>query len=496
MTKTTTVRSSAAGATSAINGVQRRTKLVDEIHAFVDTQRMRRKYTPGWFEDVESKLHEKVMELERELTSEIMAGHDVDAGAIEIEGTAHRRVLRAAQTYVTKAGPVVVERWIYRDRDDGEAKSVSPMERRLGIVGEFWTPEAAKTALWVVAQMTPQKAEELFVRVGGMTPSKSSLDRLPKFVSKQWEQDREQHEAALRDAFVVPDGAVTVAVSLDGVLAPIDGGNSPTEVRNAAANQGRVSKGPAGYREVGCATLSFCDANGEMLGAIRMARTPERSKRTLKASLAQELLAVLRQNPKLTVVKVADGVDDNWTFLSRELPLGEEVLDFFHASEHLHEAVAAAYGDGTRDTRHRFEQLRDSLRDDDDGVDRVIRAIDYLRKRFPRRDKIRQCAGYFRKHRARMNYAALAKRNLPIGSGVVEAACKTLVAQRLKLSGMRWGHGAQAILTARGWDQSDRFNEAWALLAAHHYVEVHVLANVIPFMPPKPAKLHRSKRAG
>jgi len=74
MTKTTTERSSAAGATSAINGVQRRTKLVDEIHAFVHAQRMRRNYMPGWFEDVESKLHEKVMELERELTSEIMAG--------------------------------------------------------------------------------------------------------------------------------------------------------------------------------------------------------------------------------------------------------------------------------------------------------------------------------------------------------------------------------------------------------------------------------------
>ena len=61
-----------------------------------------------------------------------------------------------------------------------------------------------------------------------------------------------------------------------------------------------------------------------------------------------------------------------------------------------------------------------------------------------------------------MNYAALVKRGLPIGSGVVEAACKTLVAQRLKLSGMRWGRGAQAILTTRGWDQSERFDEAWA----------------------------------
>ena len=279
-------------------------------------------------------------------------------------------------------------------------------------------------------------------------------------------------------------------------MAPIDGGNSPVDVRNATAREGRVSQGPAGYREVGCATVSFCDGNGELLGAIRMARPPEKNKRTLKASLAAEVLAVLRKQPKLALVKVADGVDDNWTFLSGELPAGDEVLDFFHASEHLHAAVAAAYGDGTRDTRHRFEELRDALRDDDNGVDRVIRAVDYLRKRFPHRDTIRQCAAYFRKHRGRMNYAALVKKGLPIGSGVVEAACKTLVAQRLKLSGMRWGRGAQAILTARGWDQSERFDEAWALLAAKHHVEVHILANVIPFSPPKAAKARRAKPAG
>lgn len=56
---------------------------------------------------------------------------------------------------------------------------------------------------------------------------------------------------------------------------------------------------------------------------------------------------------------------------------------------------------------------------------------------------------------------------------------RTLVAQRLKLGGMRWGtYGAQAILTMRGWDQSDRFDQAWALVAATYHREVHVLANV------------------
>ena len=473
-----------------------RAKQIDALLAFVDTARMRRKYTAGWFEDLETELHRRVMELERELTGEIMVAHDVDAGAVEIAGTTHRRVLRASQTYMTQAGPVSVERWLYRDRGDDATPSVSPMERRLGIVGDFWTPKAAKTALWVVAQMTPQKAEELFARTGGMAPSKSSLDRLPKLVSDDWERARDAHEAALRDALVVPDGTVSVAVSLDGVLAPIDGGTSPVEVRNAAARAGFTSKGPAGYREVGCATLSFCDAKGELLGAIRMARTPEPKKRTLKASLAAELLAALQRRPDLKVVKVADGVDDNWTFLSEQLPDGDEALDFFHASEHLHAAIAAAYGDGTRETRHRFEELRDALRDEHDGVERVIRALDYLRKKHPRRDVLRRCAAYFRKHRHRMRYAALVERGLPIGSGVVEAACKTLVAQRLKLSGMRWGRGAQAILTARGWDQSDRFDEAWALLAAEHHVEIHVLANVIPFAPPAKPKRPRAKRAG
>lgn len=457
---------------------------------------MRKTFTPGWFGEMETELRRLMLELERDLTTEVMAAHDIDAAAVEIAGIVHRRVLRAEQTYMTAAGPVTVERWLYRDREDDTARSISPMERRLGIIGDFWTENAAHQALWVVTQMTPQKAAEAFERLGHMAPSKSSLDRLPKLVSERWEADREAHEAALRDGLVVPAETAAVAVSLDGVLAPIDGGNRPVDVRNAAATEGWQSQGPAGYREVGCATISFCDSKGELLGAIRMARAPEPGKRTLKASLAAELCAVLRQRPDLKLVKVADGVTDNWTFLSDELPSGEEALDFFHASEHLHAAVAAAYGDGTQETRHRFEQLRDTLRDEAGGVKRVIRALDYLRKRFPRRDAIRQCAAYFRRHRKRMDYAGLHQRGLPIGSGMVEAACKTLVAQRLKLSGMRWGRGAQAILTARGWDQSERFDEAWALLAAHYQVEVHVLANVIPARPPSSEKLRRSKRAG
>jgi hypothetical protein len=65
-----------------------------------------------------------------------------------------------------------------------------------------------------------------------------------------------------------------------------------------------------------------------------------------------------------------------------------------------------AYGPSTRKARHRFEELRDCLRDEKGGVERVIRALDYLRKQSPHRADIRLCAAYFRKHRHRMKYVS------------------------------------------------------------------------------------------
>jgi hypothetical protein len=287
----------------------------------------------------------------------------------------------------------------------------------------------------------------------------------------------------LREAIVVPDGACSVAVSIDGVLAPVDGGASPTQVRSTAASEGRMSKGPAGYRELGCATLAFCDDKGDLISAIRFGRGPEPKKLTLKDTLRKDLAHVLAKHADLKVVKITDAGGDNWEYTAT-LPPGPEILDFFHATEHLAAAIAAVHGDGTLATRHKFEFLRERLLTEDRGVEAVIDALAYLKRTNPRLAKVKKVLTYFRKNKHRMRYAQWKREGFMIGSGVVEAACKTLVAQRLKLSGMRWGtHGAQAILTMRGWDQSERFDEAWALVAATYHREVHVLANVVDITP-------------
>jgi hypothetical protein len=469
-------------------------RVLDGIRKFLQDHAMQGKIGARDFNDFEKTLHERMLQAEREIVAEVMAASDVDADALEIDGRVHRRVLRSQQTYMTACGEVEVERWLYKDRSDPTAHALAALDLRLGIVEGFWTQRAAQQASWVVTQLTPKSAEELFARVGNMDPSKSSLDRLPKAIGARWEADRERYERTLRDAIVIPEGTRTVAVSIDGVLAPIDGGNHPTDVREKAASEGRLCKGPIGYREVGCASLAFCDEKGDLISAIRFGRGPEAKKATLKESLAKDLVHVLSLRPDLPIAKITDAGGDNWEYLAT-LPAGPEILDFFHATEHLADAIAAVHGDGTLTTRHKFEYYRDRLLNEDNGAETVIQALAYLRRKHPSVRRVAQVLSYFRKNKKRMRYAEWKRQGFMIGSGVVEAACKTLVAQRMKLSGMRWGtHGAQAILTMRGWDQSERFDEAWALVAATYKRDVHVLANIIDITP-KPEKARKPKKA-
>jgi hypothetical protein len=441
-----------------------------------------RRSKPGGsdFGTFERELRERVMEVERELVAEELERADEDAPAVEIEGRTYRRVLASEGTYQTAAGPVKVMRHLYKDRSRaGTGRAVSPLELRVGMVEGRWTPHAAQTGAWVVAQLTPCTAEELFARVGTMTPSKSSLDRLPKGLSERWEESRETLEEEVRAPEAVPAEASTVVVSLDGVMAPMDDGKRG-EKREEAALEGRLTRGPAGYREVGVGTVSFYDEAGDFLRAIRLGRMPETKKSTLKEMLRCELAAALAQRPELTLVKLADGAPDNWAFLSEALPDGIELVDFYHATEHLHAALAAVYGHGTLTTQTEMEVSRLLLREDEQGVEKLIRKLARLAKKHPKNKTLATELAYFRRYRHRMRYADHFHHQRPIGSGPVEAAAKTLVAQRMKLSGQRWSHdGGQAILTLRAWHQSDRFDRAWALLAAKYKAEVHSLANVL-----------------
>lgn len=449
----------------------------DDLVEYLATRRRSREAVSDW-EGFEAELHRRFAAAEAEVMGQELSRLDINAPAVEIDGVVHRQVLRCEETYVMCAGEVRVMRSLYSTRS-GDERTVCPLELRAGLVEGRYSPLAAKQATWTVAHLTPQEGEDLFRLLGGMTPSKSSLDRLPKALSEKWEQSREAFEEALRAQEQVPKEAVTVAISLDGVLLPMKDGQREQR-RQEAKEQGRKTRGPTGYQEAGCATLSLYDAEGNRLRTVRLGRMPEAKKATLKQMLRQELWAVMQQRPDLQVVKVADGAKDNWRYFGGVVPQGIPVADFYHAAEHLHAALVAAYGETSPRGQAQFEKLRHLLRHDTDGVDKVICALRHLRKQHPRSKKVATELRYFRQNRHRMRYAALASRNLPIGSGVVEATCKTLVTQRMKRSGMRWRHdGGQAILTFRALAQSDRFDLGWLLLASTYRRAVSLPDNVI-----------------
>lgn len=140
--------------------------------------------------------------------------------------------------------------------------------------------------------------------------------------------------------------------------------------------------------------------------------------------------------------------DDHWTERI-------EVVDFYHASEHLAAAAQAAFGD-TSDARAWLRRVRHTLLVA--GPDPVRTALAALTAPTPAaREVLRRERGYFRQHADRMAYHTLHLEGLPIGSGAIESAAKHVIQVRLKRPGMRWSvAGARAVLALRARDRSGR----------------------------------------
>lgn len=433
------------------------TPALEILREFLAAKRAR---APGRFETFERELHEHLQAVERELLTEELARHDVDCERVVVRGRTYRRSLRCEETYMSGAGPIRVPRTLYARSEGGATEC--PLELRAGIVDGRWTPRAAELVAFTMASLTPGECETLFKKLGGMTPSRSSLDRLPRKLSARWEAERAAWEAAIRRREPVPRRADTLALSVDGVMVPM---------REAVAAEGGAA---VAWREAGCATASIYAEDGERLVTRRCGRMPQKHKVDVQAWLAAEHAAV--KDRVAVVVKISDGAHDNWRLLNEIAPDGIEVLDFHHAFGHVHHALEALWGEGTVRVRAEGERLRTILRDQHGGVDVVIAFLTREARRCTTR-KVRRAVRaeirYLRSHHHRMDYAHLQARGLPIGSGVVEAACKTLVTARLKRSGMRWRKpGGQAVLTFRSLQQSDRWDPAWEHLSASYRADV------------------------
>jgi hypothetical protein len=139
-------------------------------------------------------------------------------------------------------------------------------------------------------------------------------------------------------------------------------------------------------------------------------------------------------------VGIADGARSNWDFLGPHVD--EQILDFYHAREYLTQAADALFDDGPPHERHAWLEAHDRLlKEDWHGAVKIAKeweAVNQQGWNKQRRQALDECIRYFRNHLRQMHYVRYRDFGMPIGSGVTEAACKTLVKQRLCRSGMRW----------------------------------------------------------
>lgn len=447
---------------------------VEVAYAQLNTylERVKTKKDEVEFKDHEAVVARLIYTLGQAALSDVLSHYDVSCDVISVGEQSYRRKHKAQEEYQTAFGAVMVERHLYVNRKkDGDGQSICPLELQTGIIEGYWTPMAAKNATWALAHLTPQEVEDMLLQFGKMNPSRSSLDRLPKALNQRWEPQTVAYHEELIASERIPSNAVSFSTSLDGVMIGMKPEKSATADKKSMKTE---------WREASCGTISFFDAEGERISTVQYGRMPEHKKITLKILLRQNTEAILQRCPDLKLIHLADGAQDNWTFFDEDMPLGFQLTDFYHASQHLKEALDAAYPKNNDKSRLKFEQYKIVLREEAGGVNKVLRALRHLRNQHRGNAIIAANVTYFTNNQHRMRYAEAKNNNYPIGSGIVEASCKTLVGQRLKRAGMSWQHnGGQGVLTFRSLIKSSRFDKAWKFIEKQYKQKVIEHKNVI-----------------
>ena len=207
--------------------------------------------------------------------------------------------------------------------------------------------------------------EERAVSAGTVAHAKVIMDR-GRWAAPLWDMVRSDHAGGLPGW---TDGADEGR------------GGAAQAKRTATRAAGRPNKGPAGYPEVGCATVSFYDCEGQRLSTLRVGRIPQAKKATLKEMLSAEVTAALEQRPDLRLIKLADAAHDNWPNLAELAPPAHsstDLVDFFHAPEQLKATTDAASGENNLRGRAQYEKYRHLVRNEPGGVEPVIRGLRYL----------------------------------------------------------------------------------------------------------------------
>jgi hypothetical protein len=348
-------------------------------------------------------------------------------------------------------GPIDLWRYRYEPVDTNEP-SMFPLEIALGIEAERATPALAERVGHAAAAHTQGGVRALLAQYHGVHWSVTVLRKVTACLSEGLAEHREAAQAArLGEALRQASKSAgphppTLCVGRDGVMVPM--------------------RGSQAYSEAATGTITVLDRRGRRVYTTYLGRMPEKEQKTLSGQLTSLLRLVMTlwtgTLPRLQYV--TDGGSHPTAYFRQVLrkmrhPLTgvrlswEWVIDFFHASGYLTKLGEALYGT-TRKGVAWSAKMRRWLRHKASGIQRVMYSAAAVHARQElsagAEREYEKAWNYLHKRKRRMDYVNYKRRGLAIGSGVTEAACKTVFTQRVKQSGMRWGvAGGQVIVDLR-----------------------------------------------
>jgi len=331
-------------------------------------------------------------------------------------------------------------------------------DRAMGLEGRSLSPAVTRMVGTVGALVSFQEGSDLLAELSGVAVGAKQVERYAEALGEEIAQ-RERQDIEPETCEAAP----TLYLGVDGT-------GIPMRRAELAGRAGKQPDGSAKTREVKLCTVWSAE------GRDKKGR-PVRDRGSVSYSAAIETAATKDTDGEIAPfwqrvereakrrgfeqakrqVVLGDGALWIWKLADELFPRAIQIVDLFHAKENLSKVARAIYGTSgdlvTAWTQKRYDELEAG------NLDPLLTA---LRTHQTSCEEARKAVGYFERNRHRMRYAHFRDNGLCTATGVVEAGCKIVVAQRLKHAGMHWSlDGANAIIALRCAKLSGRFETCW-----------------------------------
>jgi len=219
-----------------------------------------------------------------------------------------------------------------------------------------------------------------------------------------------------------------------------------------------------GHRQAMVGSISLYDKEGERQHTIYVAATPQYGKETFYQRMGREIEHIRLLYPLARLTAVADGSEDNWTFTRQYT--SDECIDFYHASAYLGWVAKAVHPRSPTARQEWLEDRRHKLKHEKGYATTLLAEMQSLGLEGLNEtvmEELSKARTYFQNHHVQMKYAERVEAKLPIGSGVTEAACKTIIKMRMCRGGAKWKEEGAAVLCLRTLIYTEgRWEQFWA----------------------------------